>query len=235
MRLKKREPTLPDSIILPPHRGRHAVALALVALVAVALVCDRLGRRPGQGDDRSRYHDRTFRVARVVDGDTIDIEIPDRGKPFTRIRLWGVDAPEIGRSGRAGDHFGAEATAFAEQTLAGRNVHVVLSPARTRGKYGRLLAYVYLERGGAMFNETLLEEGYAYADLRFDHHYYNQFKAIEQRARKAGRGLWAEVTHDEMPEWKQRSGRRAVTSRSRLAAVEKALRNRVSVICTRIA
>ena len=214
MRRKKRQPAIPDSITLPPRRRRHAVAVVVVALAAVAVVCERTGRGPVQGDDQSRYHDRTFRVARVVDGDTIDIEIPDRDKPFTRIRLWGVDAPEVGRGGGAGDHFAAEATAFAEQTLAGRDVHVVLSPKDTRGKYGRLLAYVYFERGGSMFNEMLLEEGYAYADLRFDHHYFNQFKAIDKRARKAGRGLWADVTPDSMPEWKQRFEHRSASSRS---------------------
>ena len=60
-----------------------------------------------------------------------------------------------------------------------------------------------------MFNEMLLEEGFAYADLRFDHHYYNQFKAIEKRARQTDRGLWADITLDKMPHWKQRFERRA--------------------------
>ena len=88
--------------------------------------------------------------------------------------------------------------------LTGRDVHVVLSPGRTRGKYGRLLAYVYLERGGRMFNEALLEEGCAYADLRFAHHYYDRFKEIERGARQSGVGLWAGVSLEGMPEWKQR-------------------------------
>ncbi len=105
-------------------------------------------------------------------------------------------------------YFGPEATAFAETTLSGREVHIVLSPKRTRGKYGRLLAYVHLERGGRMFNEMLLEQGYAYADLRFDHHYYKQFKALEKRARRSGVGLWDGVTPPQMPEWKQRFERK---------------------------
>jgi endonuclease YncB( thermonuclease family) len=88
----------------------------------------------------------------------------------------------------------------------------VLSPDKTRGKYGRLLAYVYLERGGRMFNEMLLEEGYAYADLRFRHHYYRQFKNVEKRARRAERGLWADVTLEQMPGWKQRFERKRVSS-----------------------
>lgn len=143
-------------------------------------------------------------MTHVVDGDTFDIEAPDGNKPVTRIRLWGVDTPEIGHGGQPVMHFGREAAAFAERTLTGRKVHVVLSPKRSRGKYGRLLAYVFLERGGRMFNEMLLEEGYAYADLRFSHHYYDRFKTIEKQARKHGVGLWADVTLDEMPAWKRR-------------------------------
>ncbi len=143
-------------------------------------------------------------MSRVVDGDTFDIDAPDGDKRVTRIRLWGVDTPEVGGGGKGVRHFGPEASAFAKETLDGRRVHVVLSPLRSRGKYGRLLAYVHVSRGGRMFNEMLLEEGYAYADLRFPHHYKKRFEGIEKRARKAGVGLWSEVTLDKMPAWKQR-------------------------------
>ncbi len=105
-------------------------------------------------------------------------------------------------------HFATEAKRFAERTLAGRSVQIVLSPKRTRGKYGRLLAYVFLRRDGRMFNEMLLADGYAYADLRFDHHYFKRFGTIEKRARKADVGLWADVTLGRMPPWKQRFERR---------------------------
>jgi micrococcal nuclease len=195
---------VPDSIVIKPRRGRQFVMAFVVMAMAAAVVCDRSTHSTGQGDDQSRYHDRTFRVARVIDGDTLDIEVPDGDKPVTRIRLWGVDTPEAARAGKEKMHFASEATEFARQTLEGRSVHVVLSPESTRGKYGRLLAYVYLERGGRMFNEMLIEEGYAYADLRFKHNYFKQFKDIEKRARGQERGLWADVTLDQMPEWKQR-------------------------------
>ena len=140
----------------------------------------------------------------MVDGDTLDIEAPDRDRSVTRIRLWGVDTPEVAQGGRSDMHFGPESSAFARRTLEGRTVHVVLVPQHTRGKYGRLLAYVFLDRGGRMFNEMLLEDGYAYADLRFKHPYFQQFKALEKRARKSGIGLWKNVTLEHMPQWKQR-------------------------------
>jgi len=205
---------LPPSITI--DRSRRRAGFALVSLLVIAAsVCDHQRQPVVAGDDQSRYHDRTFRVVRVVDGDTLDIDAPDGGKPataggkpVTRIRLWGVDTPEVRGNGRSAMHFGKEASAFAHRTLDGQDVHVVLSPRRTRGKYGRLLAYVSLDRGGRMFNEMLIEEGYAYADLRFEHHYFDRFRGIEKRARKAGVGLWKNVTLDNMPKWKQRFERK---------------------------
>ncbi len=212
MRLRKRQAVLPDSIRISRSPLRHIISVAVVALVLAGVVCDRVTRVAPQKDDHTRYHDRSFRVARIVDGDTLDIDVSDRDKPVTRIRLWGVDTPEVGKSRHGEMHFGPEASSFAMTTLTNHTVQVVLSPDRTRGKYGRLLAYVYMERGGRMFNEMLLEGGYAYADLRFEHHYYRQFKAIEKRARRAGRGLWADVTLEQMPPWKQRFERKGAST-----------------------
>ena len=211
MHFPMRRSRLPKSITVQRRWRRYvwpAVALAIAAILAVS---DRARQRAVQGDDWTRYHDRSFRVVRVVDGDTIIIDAPDNGKDVTRVRLWGVDAPETVPGGKEDTYFGAEAKAFAEGTLEGRHVHVVLSSRRTRGKYGRLLAYVYLTRGGRMFNEMLLEDGYAYADLRFDHHYYKRFRSMEKRARNAGVGLWANATLSQMPEWKQRFERKNTT------------------------
>ena len=209
MRLRRSRLPVPPSILLPPRWRRSATALLTIIAAAVLIVCERTARGPIQGGDRASYHDRAFRVVHVVDGDTIDIDAPDAGKTKTRIRLWGVDTPEIAHGGQPEMYFGKEAKQFAERMLSGREVHIVIAPERTRDKYGRLLAYVFCERGGRMFNEMLLEEGYAYADLRFDHSYKRQFEAIDKRARKAGVGLWAGVTVDQMPKWKQRFERRA--------------------------
>jgi micrococcal nuclease len=200
----KRHPALPKSITLTGRWRRHAwLAVALAAAVALSLL-DQAGQPASTGDDWAKYHDRSCKVVRVVDGDTIIIDVPDHDKPVTRVRLWGVDAPETARHGRPESYFGAEAKAYTARRLEGRTVHLALSTKRTRGKYDRLLAYLYLERGGRMFNEMLLREGYAYADLRFDHHYYRSFRDIEKRARRDGAGLWADVTPARMPAWRQR-------------------------------
>ncbi len=50
----------------------------------------------------------------------------------------------------------------------------------------------------------LIEEGYAYADLRFKHHYDKHFKTMDKQTRTAGVGLWKDVTPETMPGWKRR-------------------------------
>jgi micrococcal nuclease len=93
-------------------------------------------------------------VARVVDGDIIDISPSVEGR--SRVRLIGMDTPEA--------HFGTqpygpEVSAFAKRELSAEEVRLELDVQKI-DPYGRLLAYVYLPEG-QMFNETLLEEGYA--------------------------------------------------------------------------
>ena len=205
-RTRRREQTaLPASVTLPPRwRGTRVVLLVALTVLLTAGLLERVWLRRPPGNDHTRYHNRSFKAVRVLDGDTLDIDVPDGEHPTTRVRLWGVDAPELAHDGEPTAHFGPEAHAFAERLLDGRRVHIVLAPEQTRGLYGRLLAYVFLERGGRMFNEMLLEEGYAYADLRFDHIYRQQFIQADRHARRAGSGLWQDVTLEDMPEWKQR-------------------------------
>ncbi|MHC4984150.1 MAG: thermonuclease family protein, partial [Planctomycetota bacterium] len=140
-------------------------------------------------------------VARVIDGDTIDVEVSDGKFPTTRVRLWGVDTPEMGnkRTGEPPAHFGPEASAFARRLCAGKTVRLKLEPGgRTRGTKGRLLAWVYLP-DGTLLNRVLVEEGYAYADPRFDHHLKRKLHGLENEAMRAGRGLWQKVTNDDLP------------------------------------
>ena len=154
--------------------------------------------------DFEKYHAKNFTVANVVDGDTIDIDIPDRQYDSTRIRLWGIDTPETKSEKYGVMYFGPEAAGFAEKLVLGKQVCVYLDVGRhTRGKYGRLLAYVKLP-DGRFLNEVLVSEGFAYADLRFRHSLYNKYKQLEASARSSKKGLWQEVTREQLPEWLQR-------------------------------
>ena len=150
--------------------------------------------------DSRKYHTGTFAVINIVDGDTLDIDTPDGYSEHTRIRLLGIDAPEKTTESGA-MYFAAEATEFVKKAAFGKQVEIYLDQTNdTRGKYGRLLAYVKLP-DGRFLNEILLSGGFAYADQRFHHSFYNKYKQLESRARTGSKGLWQNITPDQYPEW----------------------------------
>jgi micrococcal nuclease len=154
--------------------------------------------------DFSRYDRNTFLVARVVDGDTLHLDTPDGEDQTTKVRLLGIDAPEMGDASKRPMYFAKEATRFAADLAAGKVVTIYLDEvAGTRDKYDRLLAYVAMP-DGEFLNEELLLGGYAYADLRFRHSYSHKYRQLEASARALKAGLWAHVTPEQMPPWRQK-------------------------------
>ena len=156
------------------------------------------------GADLARYRGKSFTVVRVVDGDTLHLAAPDSTDPVTKVRLLGIDAPEMPTHAKDRMFFAEEATAFAERLVCGREVTVYLDDrSESRDRYGRLLAYIELP-DGRFLNEELLLEGCAYADLRFRHSYYQKYQQLEASARALRAGLWADVKADQLPPWLQR-------------------------------
>lgn len=187
--------------IWPRAWRRKPATFAVMLLLAAVVAWGRL--HVPLGGDQERYHNQTFACVKVVDGDTLDVDIPDGDKPHTRVRLWGVDTPETAQSRREAMYFGPEASAFTKSLVEGRRVRLVLT-GRSRDKYGRLLAYVYLADRDLMLNEELLRTGHAYADRRFDHPWKERFMTLETAAARGSKGLWRRVKPEQMPEWRQR-------------------------------
>ena len=109
-------------------------------------------------------------VIRVADGDTITIALLD--KTTERIRLLGIDTPEMDPSSNrqreygslSRDHLGKwaqKAKDFTTEQLLHEMVTVSYDPAAgKRDQYDRVLGYVTLA-DGRDFNLMLIEEGYA--------------------------------------------------------------------------
>ncbi|MDD4888953.1 MAG: thermonuclease family protein [Phycisphaerae bacterium] len=187
----------------PRSLATSAILLAAAALVYYLSHRGAQSPLPGE-DDYLRYHNKTFRVVNVVDGDTLDLDAPDGEHSHTRVRLWGVDTPETVDPRKSGaDYYGREASDFSKRTAGGQDIRVELVPNKTRDTYDRLLAYIYLP-DGTMLNERLLEGGFGYADTRFGHVRMERFKRLESRAEKAKQGLWKDVQPNQWPEWRQR-------------------------------
>lgn len=187
---------------------RRRRTLVIVAFVAIGVLSalDHAGAFGYRESDRLHYEGAVARITYAADGDTIDVDIPDGKWPITRIRLWGVDCPEIAHGvGETDAYFGREAMEFVRGKIVGRTARLAMDPVRTpRDKYGRLLAYVYLDDTGEMLNELLVAKGLAYADRRFAHVFKQEFVRRERLAMSAKAGLWAAVTPKQMPGWRQR-------------------------------
>ncbi|MCP4377315.1 MAG: hypothetical protein GY794_14205 [bacterium] len=214
-----------------PYRWRYTRRkmmgyLAAVLIAALMVLCDRFGvfgHRPAPAPrgyhpsaaevarnsaaDWKAYHARSFRVTHVVDGDTLDVDIPDNvmGENSTRIRLWGVDTPETVKPNTPKQHYGPEASKFTRKLCLGQTVRLELAKNRdTRGKYGRLLAYVSLSPTGAgdkplCLNAELIAKGYGYCDPRFTHPRKAEFRDLQRKARQNGDGLWTNAGNNDLP------------------------------------
>ncbi|MDP9184839.1 MAG: thermonuclease family protein [Actinomycetota bacterium] len=124
-------------------------------------------------------------VTRVVDGDTIHVSLS--GQDVT-IRLIGIDTPETVAPGQPIECFGPESSRFTTRQLTGARIELeydrdLIDP------FDRTLAYVWLD--GRLFNETLVDRGYAEAtSYPPDTSHQNVLDAAEVDARRADRGLW---------------------------------------------
>jgi len=125
-------------------------------------------------------------VVRVIDGDTIEVEIAGN---LYRVRYIGIDTPETVHPTRGEEPYGKEASAKNKELVEGKEVHLEKDVSDT-DKYGRLLCYVWV--GDLLVNAELVRLGYAQvATYPPDVKYQDLFLQLQREAREAGRGLWA--------------------------------------------
>lgn len=177
-----------------PRGARRWRAVIVLAAIGLLILADQQGwllvRRV---DDFAHYHGTEASVSRVIDGDTIEVELADalNDRPVTRIRLWGIDCPERATSGEPAEPLSDDAAALARQAVQDNIVRLWLEPSRPRGSFGRVLAHVELMDGRSL-NELLLEAGLAWTDERWPHGRLIRYKQVETRARKRAVGVWAD-------------------------------------------
>lgn len=123
------------------------------------------------------------RVAFVPDGDTVHLE------GGMKLRLVGINAPEVAHRNRPGEPGGEAAGRFLREWLHAQLV-TLEHDAEPRDRYGRELVHLYDETGRSI-NERLLREGHAWlAPHPPNLAHLERYAAAEAEARAAGRGLW---------------------------------------------
>ena len=118
------------------RRARWAAALAALAVAGCATEAPVADRDPAA--------ERSGRVVRVIDGDTIKVELD--GRPET-VRLVGIDTPESGRPQTPVECGSKQAGTALRRLLLDREVAVLRDPTQDAvDQYGRALAYVEVGR-----------------------------------------------------------------------------------------
>lgn len=112
----------------------------------------------------------------VIDGDTIIVSGQEK------VRLIGVDAPEIPHEDKPGEPGGEKARKFLKKLVEGKKVNLEYDWERL-DKHGRTLAYVYTEEG-KLANEELILSGNAEAMRHFTYSKKERFLEAEKKARQ---------------------------------------------------
>lgn len=157
------------SALSPGHKLARRCALILLLLLLLLFPA------------LSYAQEREGRVRKVIDGDTI---MMDTGE---KIRYIGIDAPE------SDQYFYKEAKRRNAELLSGKVVRFVVCEKTPMDKYGRTLAWVYVDN--VSVSEALVKEGYARkliispcADA-FDAH----LTRYEKEANDKGLGIWSKA------------------------------------------
>jgi len=123
-------------------------------------------------------------VTRVIDGDTIEVNIDGT---IYKVRYIGIDTPEFG------EPWANEATRLNRQLVEEKTVRLEKDISET-DKYGRLLRYVYVD--DIFVNAELVRQGLAWAKTyEPDIKYQDILEEAEAEARQAKIGIWQESQH----------------------------------------
>ncbi|MFD6440458.1 thermonuclease family protein [Peribacillus sp. NPDC060186] len=180
------------------------IAICMITLVGCQEVSDNLinesnkqenstsnSETKSNSDSSNEEKGKTFtaKIVRVVDGDTVKIKLSNGNEETVRLLL--IDTPETVHPSKPVQPFGPEASKFTKELMPAGSEIEVETGISERDKYGRLLAYFYVD--GKMVNKLLLEKGlarvaYVYAP---NTKYIDEFEDIQKQAQKEEIGIWS--------------------------------------------
>jgi len=108
------------------------------------------------------------KVTKVVDGDTIDVDI-DLGFDISfssRVRLAGIDTPESRTADKIEKALGLESKEYLKKAIdASKTVVIKTEKMDSSEKYGRILGWLFLDGSKVSVNEQMIADGYAWGYL----------------------------------------------------------------------
>lgn len=131
---------------------------------------------------------RVKQVTKIVDGDTIDVDI-DLGFSISysqRLRLAGIDTPESRTTDRFEKTLGLESKEYLKHKFKdAKDIVVRTEKPDSSEKYGRILGWVYLDGNIKSVNEQMIEDGYAWSYMGETK--VKDFAALAEKRKKSGK------------------------------------------------
>ena len=128
------------------------------------------------------------KVTKIVDGDTIDVEI-DLGFDISfssRVRLAGIDTPESRTTDKMEKALGLEAKAYLKHEIdAAKTVVIKTEKMDSSEKYGRILGWVFLDGSNVSLNEKMITDGHAWGYMGDTK--VKDFDALAKARKKSGK------------------------------------------------
>lgn len=135
-------------------------------------------------------------VRAVYDGDTV--LLATRSNNRLKVRLYGVDAPEIKKPDKPGQPFGDVARRTLMYKIMGRQVSARIVE---KDQYDRSVAVISYE--GRDINREMVSEGLAWAYRQYlEGAYVSDYIGAEEKARRMRKGLWRD--NNPLPPWEFR-------------------------------
>ena len=128
------------------------------------------------------------KVTKVVDGDTIDVEM-DLGFDISfssRVRLAGIDTPESRTRDKMEKALGLEAKAYLKSQIdSAKTIVIKTEKMNSSEKYGRILGWLFLDGSAVSMNEKMIADGYAWGYLGDTK--VKDFNALAEKRKKSGK------------------------------------------------
>jgi endonuclease YncB( thermonuclease family) len=146
-------------------------------------------------------------VRAVIDGDTIDVAA------FGRVRLLGIDAPEVGRGFDTTAPFGREARDRLASLVLHRWIRLEQEGALLDA-YNRHLAYVMRE-DGVFVNAALVRDGLARVSARVPLSRLAELERAQAEAQTFRRGMWGEAPRIPSTSYTRRGSRKSAAVKAK--------------------
>jgi micrococcal nuclease len=169
------------------YRRRKSTWISLIVVILI-IVATQSGWLKDTAKNAQQTDPGLYSINHYVDGDTVAVNM--NGNVET-VRFIGVDTPETHKPNTPVQCYGPDAAAHTKALISKfGKVRLQADPLDTnRDRYGRLLRYVYLPDGTLVEAQTI-SEGYGFAYTQFPFQKADDFKADEQSAKAAKKGLW---------------------------------------------